>query len=924
MPLASYPRSPSATASPARTASSSSCTCGRSRSSSRSWTASRRWDARPPRSSTRHPSRAGPCQSARSSRGRSPSISAESEWEGTSTTANGAPPPRGSRCPAGRPARPAPRHPSGGGARRRAPTAAGAGARRRSRIAWWSAVCAVTKGDSKVASDRIAQRLCVQALTMSGALTTPPAAVVPARSLLARVSMPTSSALATPDLTMSGSMLLTVSAIHSYPSDSGPPATTDSRRSSGSGRPASRKARRRPEPTSAGIPALRMVPTIQPQLSCHSGVGGEGRSDSGVKLNSWKATMPPGPRRSASKRRASAGSVRYISTSLPITASKRPPRVAWRQSPATKETLSRPADRARAEAVSRICGLASTRRRSRPGRPARRPGGRRLRLRCRCPAPACPLAGRRRRASHPPREGVQDLGDEDQAPLRFEEAAPGTMACLDRGGLSGGEGLGQRRRTPATAVGGVGGRAGGDGDGGRPGGDAGTAATITRTETDWPTRPQTVPHHRGVNHGSDPEHHPDRARPGRGVRLPRRPSQRAGVEPSSRVDGEAHQRPARRWHHVPGQSDPGRRILLKPCRRLASSAMPIGRMNREQFFGQLATLDEQRLKKALWNLYWRGSAATRQRIEAEIDPDQHDRGKRPSKEPADPQQLLDEVADFVALARSGAYLAGDRRVSPKERTRWRLTFKRLVAAAQDGLRAPDPSAVATALAQLIDLACQTRDYDYFRSEDPMEAAGVVVSDAVALLWGTLHARYGFAGFAERAAPQLIRWESRHGWTRSGWGRVSQKETSLASVLAQMLAAPDMWVGFTDRYLDALDRLARDAPTTPNRAWRPRGHDRDQRTAALAEWHHLLLDRLIGSEAEDRLDRLTRRPALGGPELGFLQAQLAHLRGQVSNARSLVHAALQQLPGHQDFLDFATEIGAPLPPRAQQIVEERSR
>src|SRR6266542_2370612 len=306
--------------------------------------------------------------------------------------------------------------------------------------------------------------------------------------------------------------------------------------------------------------------------------------------------------------------------------------------------------------------------------------------------------------------------------------------------------------------------------------------------------------------------------------------------------------------------------------------MPIGRMNREQFFGQLATLDEQRLKKALWNLYWRGSAATRQRIEAEIDPDQHDRGKRPSKEPADPQQLLDEVADFVALARSGAYLAGDRRVSPKERTRWRLTFKRLVAAAQDGLRAPDPSAAATALAQLIDLACQTRDYDYFRSEDPMEAAGVVVSDAVALLWGTLHARYGFAGFAERAAPQLIRWESRHGWTRSGWGRVSQKETSLASVLAQMLAAPDMWVGFTDRYLDALDRL----------------------------------------------DRLTRHPALGGPELGFLQAQLAHLRGQVSNARSLVHACLQQLPGHQDFLDFATEIGAPLPPRAQQIVEERSR
>ncbi len=355
--------------------------------------------------------------------------------------------------------------------------------------------------------------------------------------------------------------------------------------------------------------------------------------------------------------------------------------------------------------------------------------------------------------------------------------------------------------------------------------------------------------------------------------------------------------------------------------------MPTNRMNREQFYGQLATFDEQRLKKALWNLYWRGAAATRERIEAEIDPDQHDGGKRRSKEPADPQQVLGEVRDFVALARSGAYLAGDRRVSPQERTRWRFTFQRLVTDAQDGLRAADAAdaaAAATAVEQLIDLACETRDYDYFRSEDPMEAARFVVSDAVALLWAKLQGEHGFAGFAERAAPQLIRWESRYGWTRSGWGRVSEKETSLASVLARMLPAPDMWAGFADRYLDALDHLARAAPATPNRAWRPTDRDRDRRTAALAEWHRLLLDRLIGSEAEDRLDRLARHPALGGPELEFLKAQLAHQRGDIGNARSLVQAALQHLPGHQGFLDFATEIGAPLPPRAQQVVEERSR
>jgi hypothetical protein len=268
--------------------------------------------------------------------------------------------------------------------------------------------------------------------------------------------------------------------------------------------------------------------------------------------------------------------------------------------------------------------------------------------------------------------------------------------------------------------------------------------------------------------------------------------------------------------------------------------MPNKRMNREQFFAQLATLDEQRLKKALWNLYWRGAAATRERIEAEISPDPQDRGKRRAEQPADPRELLDDVRDFVALARSGAYIAGDRRVSPRERTRWRFTFQRLVSAARDGLRANDTDvgAVAAALEQLIDLACETRDSEYFRSEDPVEAARLVVSDAVALLWAALQAHHGFAGFAERAAPQLIRWESPYGWTRSGYGRVSEKEASLASVLAPMLPAMDMWVGFADRYLDALDRVARKPPASRKGIWPPTGNDwdRDRRTAALAEWH----------------------------------------------------------------------------------------
>jgi hypothetical protein len=351
--------------------------------------------------------------------------------------------------------------------------------------------------------------------------------------------------------------------------------------------------------------------------------------------------------------------------------------------------------------------------------------------------------------------------------------------------------------------------------------------------------------------------------------------------------------------------------------------MPTKRMDREQFFGRLASLDEKALKKALWNLYWRGSAIVRERIEAEIDPVQDAPRHRAAKGPADPRLVLGEVAEFVSLARSGAYMAGDRRVPPKERSRWRFTLQRLAADAQGSLRAEDVDAAAAAVEQLVDLACEIRDSDYFHSQDPVEAARFVVSDAVALLWGRLLDHYGFPGFAERAAPQLIRWESKYGWTRSGWDRVSEKESSLAQVLARMLRIPDTWTVFADRYLDALDRVVRNDAAGPSDGWRSAEYDRDRRTSNLAEWHLMLIDRLVGSEAEDRLDQLAWHPALDGPELKFLQACLAQQRGDVSTARSLVHESLQKLPGHTAFLDFAMEIGAPLPPHAKQIFEERA-
>jgi len=333
-------------------------------------------------------------------------------------------------------------------------------------------------------------------------------------------------------------------------------------------------------------------------------------------------------------------------------------------------------------------------------------------------------------------------------------------------------------------------------------------------------------------------------------------------------------------------------------------------MNREQFFRVVSELDEDRLRKALWNVYWRGTANVRERIEVELASDGRARPRLPAKAPVDPEMVRDEVDMFVSLARSGAYLGGDRRVSPRERSRWRFTFKRLAAEAQDALCAEDAEPAASALEQLVDLACEARDYDYFRSDDPVAAAGFVVSDAAAVLWASTWERHGFQAFAEMAAPQLIRWESRYGWTRYGEGSVAAQEISLAVLLARMLRVPDTWEGFAEQYVRTLDRLCDSSAST--RRIRRSVDTGQERAGALAEWHGLLLENLVDTEG-GLFDRIVTHAALGGPEQVFFSARLAHRRGNTDVARDLVARCLRKLPGHKDFREFAAEIGATTPP-----------
>lgn len=336
--------------------------------------------------------------------------------------------------------------------------------------------------------------------------------------------------------------------------------------------------------------------------------------------------------------------------------------------------------------------------------------------------------------------------------------------------------------------------------------------------------------------------------------------------------------------------------------------MASGRLNRGDFFDKLSEMDEHELKKALWTLYWRGAAPMRQRIEAIIDPQSTEVRDRAAKSPPDPQLVLAEVTRFATLARSGAYLAGDRRVSRQERSRWRHTFRRLSGQAQDALRGEDVETAAAAVAIMVDLACETREFDYFRSEDPMEAARFVVSDAVAMTWSRMRDARGASTFVELAAAHLVRWESGYGWTRRGDGWVSAHETSLARVLSGLLTVPDLWTEVAGHYLDALDRVAGGGRTP-----QPLGRrSRQQRAEDLSEWNALLVERLAASEHDELLDRLVAHRALAGPELTLLQARLARERGDLQTARTLVQRCLKSSPGHLQYRAFAEEVGAHLP------------
>ena len=339
----------------------------------------------------------------------------------------------------------------------------------------------------------------------------------------------------------------------------------------------------------------------------------------------------------------------------------------------------------------------------------------------------------------------------------------------------------------------------------------------------------------------------------------------------------------------------------------------------------MSALDAEQLRKVLWTLYWHGTAQARERIEDALNP--RAEPQRKAKDLPDPDEVLDEVTEFMSLARDGAYMYGDRRVSRTERTEWRGTFRNLATQAQSALHALDTGPAEQAMEQLIDLACEMRDVEYFHSEDPVEAARFVVSHAASALWRTVLDQHGFAVFAGRAAPQLIRWESRYGWTR-GDGKVAEHETTarrgagptarigghVARVRGRLPVGAER--GRPRRGRRGGQRLTQGAVGCPRAGVTPttaagtgRAPSRTGTRCWPSSWRAPMTPRWsTGWPAT---------PPWPAPDVTFLRAQIADRSGDLGQARKLITGCLEELPGSQEFHEYAAEIGADLPPRARQ-------
>jgi hypothetical protein len=336
------------------------------------------------------------------------------------------------------------------------------------------------------------------------------------------------------------------------------------------------------------------------------------------------------------------------------------------------------------------------------------------------------------------------------------------------------------------------------------------------------------------------------------------------------------------------------------------------RMDKTAFLKALEGRGPEELRTLLWTAYWRGGAPARERIEEQLFPAEA-AVKRETAAFVDAGACLEEVRTFCSRARAGDYMRGARDLGRKEVSGWRLTFRRLFEDATRALRQPGRDGDPAPLVHLLDFTFDLRNWEYFRSQDPVEAAKIVFSDRVAVLWRARIDEGGFGAFLQEAPAQFVRWESRFGWTRYD-GKATGQQRTLTEVLQGLLPGPDALLAFVRGYLAVLERLqarnataqeARTRSSEPSRDWR---RDCEHRADQLEAWNALLLERLGATEDASLLERILTLPALDGPETWHLLARLRARQGRRPEAQSLVRKALDRYPGAMSIRATATELG----------------
>ncbi len=341
------------------------------------------------------------------------------------------------------------------------------------------------------------------------------------------------------------------------------------------------------------------------------------------------------------------------------------------------------------------------------------------------------------------------------------------------------------------------------------------------------------------------------------------------------------------------------------------------RLSKEEFGQLLAGRDGEELKKVLWELYCRGSAELRRKIEIVAVP----REKRPAKAgppPVDGADHLASVRELVRLARAGAYMGGSRDVSRGERAGWKASFRERLDDSGRLLTQGDVEHGAEAMDALLCLALDCRDTYSFRTEDPIGALRIVVSDLVDLLWRSTLTVSGFPALVARAPRDLMRWESLYGWTRWGNGRIAQKERTLADVLAALLPGHDAWVAMADGWLGVFAGVERERTSRDRLLGRAASSYVPHSLSEFDRWHDLLYQRLRGSEATDRLVRLAAIPSRPTWDLWLLRVRLARDAGRIEQAQRLALDGLKEWPGSQELLAIAREVGAPVPDDSRRV------